>query len=282
MKRKIIALIAMLSAMASTACWLPACTKGEQADIPSQTEIGSVAENNQQNQREEEEEQPTVKPTVSDVTPKAQKAEYLLVNGSGVNLRSGAGSSYSSLGVAEKGTLYISDGLSGSWYKTRYKDKTVYINKNYCTIVQMDKSENERIEKVIAEGCKYMGVTYVYGATRYHDGNGNKLKGFTASVFDCSSLMQYIFKTGADINLQVNTRTQIYQGETVKSGGLKRGDLMFFTNASRKNNTGVERVGHVALYLGDNYILHTASDYAKIEQITSTRWSYYIQAQRIL
>ena len=57
---------------------------------------------------------------------------------------------------------------------------------------------------------------------------------------------------------------------------------MFFTNASRKNNVGVERIGHVAMYLGDNYILHTASDYAKIEQISSTRWSYYIQTQRII
>ena len=57
---------------------------------------------------------------------------------------------------------------------------------------------------------------------------------------------------------------------------------MFFTNASRKNNTGVERIGHVAMYLGDNYILHTASDYAKIEKISSARWGYYIQSQRML
>ena len=79
----------------------------------------------------------------------------------------------------------------------------------------------------------------------------------------------------------MTTRTQVVQGTTVKDG-LKRGDLMFFTNSSRKNNTGVERIGHVALYLGGNYILHTASDYAKIEQISSTRWSYFIQAQRMI
>ena len=57
---------------------------------------------------------------------------------------------------------------------------------------------------------------------------------------------------------------------------------MFFTNSTRKDKVGVERIGHVALYLGNNYILHTASDYAKIEQISSTRWSYYIQSQRML
>ena len=94
--------------------------------------------------------------------------------------------------------------------------------------------------------------------------------------------MQYIFYNGADVLLNMTTRTQILQGKAVKSDDLKRGDLMFFTNASRKNNTGIERVGHVALYLGDNYILHTASDYAKIEQISSQRWSYFIQARRMV
>ena len=94
--------------------------------------------------------------------------------------------------------------------------------------------------------------------------------------------MQYMFYKGANKLLQVNTRTQVSQGKKVSKSDLKRGDLMFFTNESRKNNTGIERVGHVALYLGDNYILHTASDYAKIEQISQTRWSYYLSARRMV
>lgn len=214
--------------------------------------------------------------------PAAEKVNYIYCKEDGVNIRSGAGTGYSSLGKTQKGTRYALLGRSGSWYKTYYKNKVAYIHSGYCTEVDMDKSANEQIENIIAEGCKYLGVVYVYGAVRYHDGYGNKISGFTTTAFDCSSLMQYIFKTGAGINLQVNTRTQIYQGTTVKKSGLKRGDLLFFTNASRKNNKGIERVGHVALYLGDNLILHTASDYAKIEDISSTRWGYYIQAQRIL
>ncbi|MDE7306575.1 MAG: C40 family peptidase, partial [Clostridia bacterium] len=128
----------------------------------------------------------------------------------------------------------------------------------------------------------FLGTPYVYGAVRLHDGKGNMLKGFTKNAFDCSSLMQYMFYEGAGKLLNVTTRTQVSQGKTVSKSQLKRGDLMFFTNASRKNNTGVERIGHVAIYLGDNYILHTASDYAKIEQISATRWGYFIQAQRML
>ena len=214
--------------------------------------------------------------------PESNMAEYIRITADGVNIRSGAGTGYSSLGVAEKNTLYAVKGKTGNWYKTVYRHSTAYISANYCTAVDMDKCANEELETVIEKGYECLGVPYVYGAVRYMDGNGNRLGGFTKDKFDCSSLMQYVFKLGAGVNLQVNTRTQIYQGTTVSKSNLRRGDLIFFTNASRKNLTGIERVGHVALYLGDNYILHTASDYAKIEQISTTRWGYFIQAQRIL
>ncbi len=261
MKRKNRHLIAAaFAATALSGLILPACATNKTETPLTATEV-STGNNN--------------------TTPQADTANYVRVTASDVNIRSGAGSEYSSLGTAEKNTLYALNGQSGGWYKTWYKNKTAYISSKYCTVVQMDKSANEDIENVIEQGYKCLGVKYVYGATRYHDGNGNRLSGFTTSAFDCSSLMQYMYKLGAGINLQVNTRTQIYQGTTVTSN-LKRGDLMFFTNASRKYNSGIERVGHVAMYLGDNYILHTASDYAKIEQISSTRWGYYIQSQRII
>lgn len=214
-------------------------------------------------------------PTVRNIT-------YMTVTSDGVNIRSGAGTGYTVLGAAEKKTLYSYLGEENGWYKTQYRNKTAYISKKYCVFVDMQASENDKTEAVIAEGAKLLGTPYVYGATRFHDGKGNKLKGFTTSAFDCSSLMQYAFYKGADFLLDVNTRTQVYQGKTLTKSQLRRGDLMFFTNASRKNNKGVERIGHVALYLGDNYILHTASDYAKIEQISATRWGYFIQGQRVL
>lgn len=213
---------------------------------------------------------------------KPQTVTYFMVTSNGVNIRSGAGTGYSVQGQAEKSTLYGFSEKLGDWYKTGYRNKAGYISSKYCTPVNMRSSGNELIEAVIEEGCKLLGTPYVYGATRLHDGRGYFYKYFTADEFDCSSLMQYIFYMGAGVLLDVNTRTQVYQGATVAAEELKRGDLMFFTNAQRKNNKGVETIGHVALYLGDNYILHTASDYAKIEQISATRWSYFVQAQRIL
>ena len=222
-----------------------------------------------------------VTPSVPEAPPKVKTVSYITATASGVNLRSGAGTNFAVKGTAEKSTLYANNGASGGWYKTGYKNGTAYLSAKYGKTVEMTASEDERIEAVIAEGTKLLGTAYVWGAVRYHDGEGHFLKNFSTGAFDCSSLMQYIFYMGAHVKLQVTTRTQIYQGKTVTKSQLKRGDLMFFTNESRKNNTGVERVGHVALYLGDNWILHTASDYAKIEQISATRWSYFIQGQRI-
>ena len=300
MKGKIIALVtSVLLAATLGGCAATADKKAENpveernngifGELPVEEEIPAIPQISEIPETPEEEipdipavAVPEPQPEPQPEPPKAKTVSYILVNADGVNIRSGAGTNYSSLGTAEKSTLYALLGEESGWYKTNYRNKTAYISKKYCTVTEMQKSDNDGIEAVIAEGAKLLGTPYVYGATRLHDGRGNMYRGFTVNAFDCSSLMQYMFYKGADKLLDVNTRTQIYQGTTIQKSKLKRGDLIFFTNSSRKNNTGIERVGHVAMYLGDNYILHTASDYAKIEQISSLRWSYYIQAQRMI
>ena len=138
------------------------------------------------------------------------------------------------------------------------------------------------MESVIFVGEELLGYPYVWGSQRYHWGNGVINSAFIPGQFDCSALMQYIFFKGAGVVMDLNTRTQVLQGVKVDPSDLQRGDVMFFTNDSRVNNTGVERVGHVALYLGNNYILHTASDHAVIEEISAKRWSYFIVAKRFV
>lgn len=216
------------------------------------------------------------------VQPIVQTAQYIRCSADNVNIRSGAGTSYSVLGSAEKGTTYAVLGKSGNWYKTYYRGKIAYLHAEYATVFTIEKSDDETIEDVLSEGYKLIGVPYVYGAVRLHDGKGKMLGGFSAQKFDCSSLVQYVFYKGANELLQVTTRTQVVQGKPVKKSQLQRGDCLFFTNESREHLTGIERVGHVAIYLGDNYILHTASDYARIEKISAKRWSYYIEARRFV
>ena len=140
---------------------------------------------------------PDDKPTVDIEIPQVLTVSYVNVLSDGVNIRSGAGTDYSVRGSAQKATMYALNGSSGGWYKTGYKNKPAYISNKYCEVVEMESSGDEKIEAIINEGTKLLGTAYVYGAVRYHDGNGKKLSGFSINAFDCSSLMQYIFYTGA-------------------------------------------------------------------------------------
>lgn len=213
---------------------------------------------------------------------KVAKTLYIRSTMSGLNVRAGAGTAYTSLGKLDKGdmTLYLGT-EDNNWYRTYFKGKTAYVSAAYSELVSMNAAA-ERIEGVLALGTKLLGTPYVYGAERLHFGNGTLNSKFNIGKFDCSSYMQYMFYFGADILLGTTTRSQIKQGVHVDKEDIERGDLLFFTNASRYYNTGIERVGHVAVYLGDNYILHTASDHAVIEKISSTRWGYYIEARRFI
>ena len=208
--------------------------------------------------------------------------QYIRCTADSVNIRLGAGTGYTVLGSAKKNTMYAIVGKTGNWYKTYYRGQTAYLSADYFSVVTLEASENDSVEDVLAEGYKLIGVPYVYGAVRVHDGSGRLLSGFSAQKFDCSSLVQYVFYKGAGVILQSHTRAQVKQGKFVKKSELQRGDCIFFTNEERKNNVGIERVGHVAIYLGDDYILHTASDYARIEKMTAYRWNFYIEARRFL
>lgn len=231
-------------------------------------------------EQEPEEEQETPAPPAEE---KPKTAQYIYIRTDGLNVRRGAGTNFGALGQAEKGTLLQYAGEANGWYETSYKNGKAYVSANsaYTSVVILGR-ENDEVESVIEEGLRLLGTPYVYGAVRLHDGRGHFLKNFTVSKFDCSSLMQYIFYEGAGVLLDTTTRTQVSQGRAVAKSDIRRGDLLFFTNASRYYNKGNERIGHVALYLGDNYILHTSSDYAKIEQISAQRWSYFITARRMI
>jgi len=121
----------------------------------------------------------------------------------------------------------------------------------------------------------YLGTPYEYGSSRSD-----------TSTFDCSDFIRQIFLDGADFKLPADSRQQ---GDWVKQNSttvtdiskLKRGDLMFFMSykgSSASSYTGidksVERITHVAIYLGNGQILHTysvTSGGVKVSQL-STSW----------
>jgi len=102
-----------------------------------------------------------------------------------------------------------------------------------------------KADSIIMLGLQYMGTPYDFGA-----------KLGQTDTFDCSSFTNFLFgKHG--IKLPRNSRQQSKEGTEVGLDELRKGDLIFFTTPKRKNKTGIERIGHVAIYIGDNKILHT-------------------------
>ncbi len=236
----------------------------------------SVSEASSDTTDSSDDEIPVEQPTQTSYT------QYIRCTADKVNIRAGTGTNSQILGIAEKDTVYAVISKTNNRYKIYYKNHIAYLPVSYAAVFSIKNSPVAETENVLAEAYKLIGTPYVYGAVRLHDGKGNFLKGFTSQKFDCSSLVQYVFYKGAGTLLQVTTRTQFSQGTKVAKSDLQRGDCLYFTNEQRRYNVGIERVGHVAVYLGENYILHTASDYARIEQISSARWKFFLEGRRFL
>ena len=143
----------------------------------------------------------------------AAEAAYIRTLADSVLVRSGPGKQYAAVGSLDAGDMIAMQGTRGGWYQTVYRGKKAYITASSAlteiyTIVQ---SADEKVEAVIACGAELLGFPYVYGAARLHDGAGNLTHNFSATKFDCSSLMQYIFYYGAGVLLQTTTRLQVRQ-----------------------------------------------------------------------
>lgn len=139
---------------------------------------------------------------------------------------------------------------------------------------------SDEIEKVIADGMKYLGTPYEFGSDRS-----------TSTTFDCSDFIRWIFKETLVITLPSDSRKQ---GAYVKENNpntvqtdwskLKRGDLMFFMSYEGSNETSyknvnkeTERITHVGIYLGNGKILHTYSKESggvTTSTIGDNQWEY--------
>lgn len=198
-----------------------------------------------------------------------------------LRVRSAPNGSSTVIGYLDKNDAVLVVDQTNGFYKTIFKEQTAYVSKQYCNTLEIDATDDS-VEKAIDFGATLLGYPYVWGSQRYHWGNGKLNSNFVNGEFDCSALVLYVYYKTNNVILDVTSRTQSLNGAFVDKKDLKRGDLMFFTNASRKDKVGIERIGHVGIYFGNNYILHTATDHAVIEPISSTRWSYYVTARRVV
>ena len=137
---------------------------------------------------EQEEQSPEEQPAP---TPKYDV--MVMSNVNNLNVRSGKGSGYSALGSINAKDMLAYVSTEGGWYKVRYKRGYGYVSASYTQIKYMQMSDNQAVEDVLNVAKGLMGYPYVWGAQRYHWGNGILNRNFVQGQFDCSSLVQYVF-----------------------------------------------------------------------------------------
>lgn len=114
---------------------------------------------------------------------------------------------------------------------------------------------------MIRTGDQHLGVRYVWGGSSPAEG------------FDCSGFVQYVYARNG-IALPRVSRDQARVGQRVEPviSNLRVGDLLFFAGRS-----GV--IDHVAMYAGDNTILHASSRRGAVtyDRLDSRQGRWYVE-----
>ena len=92
-------------------------------------------------------------------------------------MRSGAGTSYSTIGYYDKGIHVKVTGKTGSWYAVSYNGLSGYMSTDYVKLSTGNTVGNQ----IVATAKQYLGTPYVYGGSSRPTGFID-IKGEKASV----------------------------------------------------------------------------------------------------
>lgn len=114
---------------------------------------------------------------------------------------------------------------------------------------------------LVTEAEKYLGTPYVWGGT-------------TTAGFDCSGLVQYVYKQ-LGITIGRDTTAQVKQGTTVAKKDLQPGDIVFFgANASSPE--------HEAMYVGNGKVIEAPHTGENVKEVALSSFDNYLTAKRII
>ena len=195
------------------------------------------------------------------------------VNGTGVRMRSAAGTDSQILRVTSYGESVEVTGVAGNWYRVNAGGMTGYIRSDYVELGERTGSaastgttagSGEIGQKVVDFAKQYMGYSYVWAGSSPSTG------------FDCSGFVSYVYKS---LGYQTNrTAADIYKnGVSVAYEDLQPGDAVLFASSS-------EAIGHVGIYIGDGQFIHASSGagYVTINSLSESYYArMYVGARRI-
>ncbi len=194
------------------------------------------------------------------------------IRGSDVRMRSSADLGASIIGTYQHGTSMNVIGVSVAWYKVEYQGVTGYVHSDFFSLNggksdfhSPSNAASSDGQAIVDAAMKYQGVPYVWGGT-------------SASGFDCSGLVYYVYKEcGYSTN---RTAASLYDnGVAVEKANLQVGDNVFFTTSSSSS------IGHVGIYIGNGQFIHASSGSGSvvISDLSSSYYlNHYVGARRIV
>ena len=201
----------------------------------------------------------------------SQTSYKATVNTDSLNMRKGAGTSYSVITKLSKGTVVdVLESASNGWKKIKTSNGTIgWVSGSYlanCVVEQPSTPSTNKVQAVIDLAHKQLGKPYVWGAEG-------------PNSFDCSGLIYYVYKNAAGITLPRTSSAQYSAGVAVSRSNLKAGDLIF------SSTDGTGNITHVAIYVGDGQMIHAPRNGKNVEKVSinNSYWNKaYVGARRVL
>lgn len=195
---------------------------------------------------------------------------YGIVNANVLNVRASASEDAEIIASVSEGTYLKVNWMEPGWVNVAYNGDGLigYVSDEYFTVYEGEMPELSATggQKAVEIVKQYLGVPYVYGGT-------------TPNGFDCSGLMQYVYKQlGYSINRVASA--QMSNGVAVSRENLAPGDIIGFYSSP-----GSGYVGHVGMYVGNGMMIHAprTGDVVKYTSIDSSYYaSRYAGARRII
>lgn len=201
----------------------------------------------------------------------SQTSYKATVTATSLNVRSGAGTSYSVITKLSKGTVVdVLESASNGWKKIKTSNGTIgWVSGSYLAngvVEQPSTPSTNKVQAVIDLAHKQLGKPYVWGAEG-------------PNSFDCSGLIYYVYKNAAGITLPRTSSAQYSAGVAVSRSNLKAGDLIF------SSTDGTGNITHVAIYVGDGQMIHAPRTGKNVEKVSinNSYWNKaYVGARRVL
>ena len=231
---------------------------------------------------------------------------YGKITGTGVNLRSGAGTNHAVVTTGTKGNTAYILGLENGWYRVIFGQKICYIRSDFMSLTQYPyENQASPNSPQFYRGGKSTGTEpsaeALYGSSNNSSSSSGstasgltgqqvidfakkflgipyKWGGTTPAGFDCSGFVYYVYNSlGYKMPRMIADMNR--QGVYVAKSQLQAGDVVIF------QNTYASGLSHVGLYVGDGKFIHSPNSRSVVSyaDLYSTYYTnHYYGARRVV